>query len=251
MSNPLCKKGSTVYKLPAKKSGLQVGDEFRKLTVLGPAFYLRMNAGEHRQYVVCRCSCGNVCAVKVKSLKNGDTKSCGCWNVEVQRTKNLKHGFSKRDKYGGTHPLYYVWGAIVQRCTNADNKSYGDYGGRGIGVCGDWLDFTTFRDWCLGNGWAPGLTIDRENNNKGYSPENCRFVTVSVNNKNKRNNINVTAFGETKCASDWVRDKRCTVTFRGLVRRLKKGMKPELAITKPSKGRSNVTSRSYSESARG
>ncbi len=92
--------------------------------------------------------------------------------------------------YGGNrnrHPLYHVWNAMKQRCTNSNHPSYPDYGGRGIAICEDWLDHpATFIEWSLANGWRRGLTIDRRNNDGNYDPNNCRFVVRVVQNRNNR-----------------------------------------------------------------
>ena len=93
---------------------------------------------------------------------------------------NTKHG------YAGTH-FYGVWFQMVRRCTNPDCRSYKYYGGRGITVCDRWLDFNGFREDMF-EGYRRGLVIDRIDNNKGYSKDNCRWTTVRENNRNKRNN---------------------------------------------------------------
>ena len=86
------------------------------------------------------------------------------------------HGLSK-------HPLCSVWIAMRDRCNNPKHKEYHRYGGRGISVCTEWLDPGTFLKWAMPK-WKKGLQIDRIDNNKGYSPDNCRFVTSKVNNNN-------------------------------------------------------------------
>lgn len=76
------------------------------------------------------------------------------------------------------HPLYVVYNNMKARCYNPKNGSYYRYGGRGISVCEEWLNsFQLFYDWCISNGWAFGLKIDRVNNEDGYHPNNCGFVT--------------------------------------------------------------------------
>lgn len=83
--------------------------------------------------------------------------------------------------------LKTCWYGMRQRCLNPKSESYPDYGGRGIGICREWLgSFKTFRTWALLNGYSPGLEIDRRDNEKGYSPGNCRWVSGSVNSQNKR-----------------------------------------------------------------
>jgi len=97
-------------------------------------------------------------------------------------SRPLKHGF----RY---HPLYGRWCDIKKRCYNQNCKAYKNYGGRGITMCDAWLnDAGAFIRWCELNGFKDGLTIDRIDNDKGYSPENCRFVTFSENSKHRRPN---------------------------------------------------------------
>ena len=85
------------------------------------------------------------------------------------------------------YKLYGVLRAMINRCCNEKNPSYKDYGGRGIIVCDEWLnDSMSFINWGFDNGWAKGLTIDREDNDGNYCPENCRFITKGENNKNRR-----------------------------------------------------------------
>lgn len=94
----------------------------------------------------------------------------------------------KREYHGYRHhKLYSVWCAIKQRCYNSNNKHYANYGGRGIQMCDEWVySAAWFIRWALDNGYREGLDIDRIDNNKGYSPENCRFTTRIENIKNTR-----------------------------------------------------------------
>ena len=86
-----------------------------------------------------------------------------------------------------THPLYGVWAGIKTRCFNKNVPEYKYYGGRGINICDEWLhDPTAFIEWAISNGWKRGLHIDRINNNDWYRPDNCRFVSPSVNNSNRK-----------------------------------------------------------------
>lgn len=112
---------------------------------------------------------GQVCL----SCSMGITKKANDWTVT--------HGQSKT-------PLYRVWCAMLQRCTNSKNKWYLHYGGRGIRICDAWLEsFVSFRDWAMQHGYAKGLKLDRENNNSNYTPYNCRWVTAAVSAQNTRN----------------------------------------------------------------
>ena len=96
----------------------------------------------------------------------------------------FKHGLTK-------HPLYRKWGEIKTRCYNQNREDYVHYAGRGITVCDEWLnDPVAFIEWSLANGWQKGLYIDRIDNDKGYSPDNCRFVNNRTNCQNTRKQKN-------------------------------------------------------------
>lgn len=117
-----------------------------------------------------------LCNNKVgKYITNGlIAKSCGC--------RKSNHGEK------GTR-LYCIWGGMKARCLNLNSPDYKHYGGRGIKVCDEWLGYVNFRDWSLSNGYSDELGIDRIDNNGNYEPNNCRWVTVTINNRNKRTAI--------------------------------------------------------------
>lgn len=148
----------------------------------------------------CRCDCGNIVIATSGHLSQGNTKSCGCLkeekNPEHFRRYNYRHG-----KHG--HPLYSTWKNMRSRCNNPNNNSYYDYGGRGIKVCKEWDSFATFLSWAIANGWGKGLTLDRIDNDKGYSPENCRIATWKDQVRNRRKTVFLTYKGETKPLSQW------------------------------------------------
>lgn len=99
--------------------------------------------------------------------------------------------------------LYYVWVAMRQRCNNPKNKSYKNYGGRGIKYSKEFEKYSFFENWAFANGYKEGLTLDRINNNEGYSPENCRWANSKVQSNNKRTNIILEYNGESKTFSQW------------------------------------------------
>lgn len=91
-------------------------------------------------------------------------------------------------KHGGSGtPLYNVWKSMRQRCNNSKSHDYRWYGMDGVKICEEWDDFANFREWALKNGYKNGLTIDRVNSHGPYSPENCRWITIQEQQKNKRN----------------------------------------------------------------
>ena len=92
---------------------------------------------------------------------------------------------------------------MLERCENQHNIGYGRYGGRGVTVCKEWHDLNNFMQWAERTGYQENLTIDRIDINEGYNPVNCRWATMCEQNRNKRNNINITYHGVTRCLSDW------------------------------------------------
>ena len=133
------------------------------------------------------------------------------------------------------HPLYNCLFQMRARCHKPDHLFYPYYGARGITVCQEWrVSYEAFRDWAFANGYAPGLEIDRIDNNSGYRPDNCRWVTHKVNLNNTRATRRLTAFGETKTFTDWLSDPRCVVSHKTSVRgRLDLGWSVEEALATP------------------
>lgn len=109
--------------------------------------------------------------------------------------------------------LYAVWHSMVSRCHNDINKSYGDYGARGVTVCEMWrVDSDSFVKWAAESGYKNGLALDRVDNDGMYSPNNCRWATRREQIDNRRCTVKLTAWGETKSLSEWGADDRCRVS---------------------------------------
>jgi hypothetical protein len=146
----------------------------------------RKNA--NRMFIV-QCVCGKKRIVVLDNLLRGKAKSCGC-----KRGKHFK----------SYHSLYSIWNHMKQRCINPNNRMYRYYGGRGIMVCQEWInDFDVFYNWAVSNGYTKELTIDRENNEGNYTPENCRFVTNKVQQNNRRTNVILSINGVSKTIAEW------------------------------------------------
>ena len=103
--------------------------------------------------------------------------------------------------------LYRIWALMKSRCNNIKSSDYKDYGGRGINVCDEWLEFVPFMNWALANGYADDLTLDRKNNDGNYDPGNCQWITRLKQNDNKRshNNIWLTLDDITDTLAGWAR----------------------------------------------
>lgn len=91
---------------------------------------------------------------------------------------NLYHGDAKGGKCAR---LYNIWTSMKQRCHDENHKEFHRYGGRGISICPEWLYYLSFKEWALASGYADNLCIDRINNDKGYHPGNCQWITRAAN----------------------------------------------------------------------
>ena len=140
--------------------------------------------GQH--YWKCRCHCGNIFYTRTSAFMNDNIKSCGCIN------SNETHGLSK-------HPLYTVYADMVARCYNPKHHAYKWYGGRGIYIVPEWYTpgvpgnpgFVAFYNWAITHGYRKGLTIERENVNGPYSPENCSWIDNKAQQNNKTTNMHI------------------------------------------------------------
>lgn len=101
--------------------------------------------------------------------------------------------------------LYWAWKSMKQRCLNPKCHAFKNYGSRGITVCDAWMDFEPFCEWALNNGYRNGLDLDRKDNSKGYSPDNCRWVSRRENVNNRRKTIFIEIDGVKKPRTEWER----------------------------------------------
>ena len=153
-----------------------VGQVFGRWTVLR----LTKDKKERRSVWLCECDCGVVRPVREKSLKHKQSRSCGCLQRDEARNAHLTHGMSKTK----TH---ITWLQMKARCNNKSNLAYKDYGGRGITVCQSWNNFENFLN---DMGQRPkGMSLERKDNEKGYSPENCIWATAKAQASNRRSNV--------------------------------------------------------------
>lgn len=148
------------------------------------------------------------------------------------------HPNKKKDR------LFHVWKGMRERCEYSNHASAKFYQNRGIEVCEEWdNDFLKFKEWALANGYDYTKTrkeqsLDRIDNNKGYSPDNCRWVSMKTNNQNTRRNVFLTYDNKTLCISDWSRELGISIeTIRS---RIKKGYPVEVILSKERLKRQTV-----------
>lgn len=176
-----------------------VGEKYGRLTVVE---FDKIK--KHKAYWKCVCDCGLTVVVCGNSLRSGNTSSCGCLRRETAQTtghKNAVHG----ESHGNRTRLYSIWCGMRQRCTNEKHHAYQLYGGKGVGVCSEWQTYSGFKDWALSHGYRDDLSIDRIDPDKGYSPDNCRWITLSENvaraNKNHTTRKLIRGEGSQGCGS--------------------------------------------------
>lgn len=142
----------------------------------------------------------------------------------------VKHGLSNTR-------LHKIWHSMYCRCYYKSTNQYKNYGGRGIKVCEEWKHiqgFINFYNWAINNGYEETLTLDRIDNNKGYCPSNCRWITPKEQSNNRRNNVYYTFNGETKTSKQWC--ELYNISQTTLLDRLKRGWTLEQALTISTKG---------------
>lgn len=210
------------------------GKKFGKLTVLNlhhkeKFFRNDRKRFESKYFWLCKCDCGNEKIIEGKSIRSGRTRSCGCLNKEIIKniaTRNKKHGLKNTR-------LYRIWQNMKARCQIKNTENYHYYGKRGIKVCDEWKNnLLLFYEWAMNNGYQDNLTIDRIDINGNYEPANCRWVDMKTQNKNRRNNRNITYQGKTKTLAEWSEIKNVSANTM-LARIDKLGRSIEKAFTTP------------------
>lgn len=171
---------------------------------------------------VCRCDCGNTITLTQRQIKEKTKDNCGC----VKRKHfNATHGCSNTR-------LYNTWALMIERCERPTNRAYKYYGQRGITVCKEWHDFLEFKAWADATKPNDDYTLDRKDNNKGYSPDNCRWVDKKTQANNRRSNVEIEYKGETHSLTEWC--ERIGFDYKRVHNRMYKlGWSFEKAISTP------------------
>lgn len=191
--------------------------KFGRLLVLERTHDYVTPSGGRRPRYRCLCDCGNEKVVVGSNLLRGTTTSCGCFQRENMSALKKKHG-----GWAAKEKLFGVWCGIRKRCLSPNSHNYNNYGKRGIYICDSWKDsYEAFREWAYMNGYKQGLSIDRIDNDSGYSPDNCRWTTPITQQNNRRSNINITYQSQTRTLSEWARLRN--INYQTLYRRYKCG----------------------------
>ena len=156
-----------------------VGNKYNSLTLVG------VTKRGTRYPGLFNCDCGETTTAEIYKVTNGIVMSCGCMRDENQAKKMIKHGHTSSRGYMSTE--YNSWRAMRERCNSPKNKAWHNYGGRGITVCDEWVDFEVFlRD--MGEKPSKFHSVDRIDNDGNYEPSNCRWADAKTQANNKRNN---------------------------------------------------------------
>lgn len=201
-----------------------IGKKFNKLIVISE------HRANGRIYCLCRCDCG-----KIKSIRKdhiGKTHCCGCDKINHKELKYPR--------------LHKIWESMHARCECKKHESYKDYQNRPI--CEEWhrisggglqKGFINFYEWAINNGYDDSLTLDRIDNNKGYNPENCRWVTIIEQARNTTRNRNITYNGKTQCLRAWCDELGLSyIAIEHCLARY--GLTPEQALDRYTKQRFDV-----------
>lgn len=206
------------------------GKEFGKLTAIEP-----IGKSKHNEIIwKCKCVCGKQAEATGINLRRGNTKSCGClkngllskYEIKDISSENCENTVKENER------LYRIWIGVKTRCYNTNSANYKYYGAKGIIVCNEWLhDFQAFYDWAIANGYKDGLTLDRKDNSKGYSPENCKWSTMKEQAQNTSQTIKISCNGETKTISEW--SDITGIPKNVIKQRIKKGWDIKKALESP------------------
>lgn len=178
-------------------------------TKIGTRFgRLRVQSTEVRRgkrlFLLCLCDCGSLKVICKENLVSGRTVSCGCFRSEISRTHCLAMATHGEAVHKHETAEYRAWTGMRRRCNDPGNARFKDYGGRGIKVCPAWDSYQCFLA-DMGRKPSPRHTLERKDNDLGYSKENCVWALPMDQCNNRRNNRTLTLEGQTRTATEWAR----------------------------------------------
>lgn len=209
-----------------------IGKRFERLVVIK-----RLEPRKGHMHWLCKCDCGNFTEVSTGRLNSGQTKSCGCLQKERAAENKKVHGLYYNEG-GKKSKLYRVWSRMKERCFNPNSFAYKDYGGRGIRVCDEWLDYEPFHKWSILNNYREGFSIERVDNDGNYEPSNCKWIPISQQASNRRSVRYLTFNGQTMSVTEW--GEKLDLKPTNILTRLRRGWTVERALTTPDDYRRKV-----------
>lgn len=219
-----------------KRHKIKIGRVFTRLKVL-----METETTYKRQFK-CLCSCGEIRFVALGDLLSGKTKSCGCLTRDSIGERSSTHRKSHTK-------IYMIWTSMKARCLNPKNKSYKNYGDRGISVCESWINSFECFEKDMGQRPSPTHSIERIDNNLGYCKKNCKWATPKEQMNNIRKNVFLTYNGKTLSAFEW---SKITGFSTDIIRRRKKlGWSDEKTLSKAVRFHPNQALRDKSDTQTG
>lgn len=205
---------------------IEIGDVFGRLTVKSEA----PRGKDWKRFWNCTCQCGKEKSVYQHHLNSGAVVSCGCYKDENTVKRSTTHGKAPRKN---TTPEYKSWAAMWRRCTNPANKDFHHYGGRGISVSEDWKSFPKFLE-DMGHRPSKLHSLDRINNDMGYSKDNCRWASKCEQSNNRRDTRMIEYQGERLSLTEWA--KKTGIRRTTLSSRYAAGWSPERIFSEVNNG---------------
>lgn len=203
-----------------------IGQKFGRLLVV--SYGGRLPMWKHKW--ICRCDCGRTKAVVGSNLTRGTTRSCGCFQRERASATHTKYLLPDGSKVNRDSLEYRVWKSMRARCLGKDAAVCKNYAGRGITICKRWNSFMNFLS-DMGK-CPPGMSIERMDNDKGYSPKNCKWATRIEQQNNKRTNVFVSACGRRLTIAQWARE--IGITTQAMHKRYKAGWSSDRIVSPPT-----------------
>lgn len=199
---------------------IHVGDKIHRLTITKLVRY--SDGGITRKGFFAICDCGKVIGPRrIYQLVSGDSYSCGCYSRDIHSIlcydRNYKHGNACRNSRSN---LYNIWAGMKSRITNPNRWDAKYYYGKELWP--PWNSFSSFAVWAVNNGYKEGMSIERKNNDYGYTPWNCEFIDSFYQNSNKSSNVLLTFHEETHTITEWSR--RLNISYDTIRRRLDEGL---------------------------
>lgn len=183
------------------------GNKYGKLTVISRSDDYISPSGHREVCWKCLCECGNIVNIRAARLKNGTTRSCGCLRKDLEKNRGAVFIHGDSAKNANYHRLWRIYMRMKQRvyypACKIDEQVYGN-----LSICDEWMNedgYQNFKKWSLENGYADGLSIDRIDGTKGYSPDNCRWTTAKVQVNNRKNMVFLKVGDREMNFTDWAK----------------------------------------------